>query len=280
MGLTKITFEKLKDRLYRESPPNAPWIFDCDGTLIKGDIASMSAWALIRFGMAHSELLPKEYDDFKELPFDYETFQKLREIIIAKKGTQSIYEWEAFLHSGLPPQASYDIAKIAIEEGLKLGHFSLTKTVSTLAQERAQHSWIVSGSPHFCVWAVADKIGIPRQRVLASKLETVDDISAPRIQPPGIIWEELKRTILLQNGVSNPFLVAGDTLGDWQMMEMATHWCWAVVWGPHRHRGEEMRDLIDERVLKTHGLRCPPEAGLYILETSQKNWVIEVRSKE
>lgn len=280
MALKKVEFQELKTRLHQESPKDAPWIFDCDGTLIKGDVASMTAWALIRFGLANMELLPTEYDEFKKLPFDYTAFKRLRQIIIDKKGTHSIYEWEAYLHAGLPPSTSFDMTKLAIEEGLKNGGFSLTRTVSQLAQERAAHAWVVSGSPHFCVWAVADRIGIPRERVLATRLETVDDISAPRVQPPGIIWEELKRTILHENKITHPFLVAGDTIGDWQMLEMATHWCWAVVWGPYRHRGEEMRDVIQQRVLDSLGLKCPQEPGIYLLEGSQKNWVIEVRSDE
>ena len=94
---------------------------------------------------------------------------------------------------------------------------------------------------------------------------------------PGIIWEELKRTVLKQNGVEKPYFVAGDTIGDWQMMEMATHWNWAVVWDHHRHRGEEMRIAVEERVLNPAGKTLPTEPGFYLFESAPKNWVIEVR---
>ena len=133
--LTRVKVDEIKARIQKGAPKNAPWVFDCDGTLIKGDIASITAWALIRFGFAHPELLPKEYDDFKNTPFDYSAFRTMRTAIISKKGTNSIYEWEAFLHAGCPVATSYDVAKMASEEGFKIGAMGLTGAVSELAKQ-------------------------------------------------------------------------------------------------------------------------------------------------
>jgi len=275
--LKKITAPEIKARIQKEAPKDALWIFDCDGTLIKGDIASMTAWALIRFGIAHAELLPDEYEEFRKTPFDYSSFRSLRKLVGDKKGSNSIYEWEAFLHAGVPVATSYDMAKLASAEGFKIGAMGLTGAVTDLATANAKNAWIVSGSPEFCVWSIADQVQIPHERVIGTRLETVDGILAPRIIAPGIIWEELKRTALRDKGVQSPYFVAGDTIGDWQMMEMSTRWCWALVWDHHRHRGEEMREVMQTRILNPHQRILPKEPGFYLFESTPQNWVIEVR---
>lgn len=274
-----VTRAEITTRIQNEARPDSKWVFDCDGTLIRGDIASMTAWALIRFGLAHAELLPREYDEFKDLPFDYSAFRRLRNLIIEKKGINSIYEWEAFLHAGLPPATSYDMAKLATAEGMKIGSMGLTGAVSDLASHNASNAWICSGSPDFCVWAIADKVGIAHTRVLGTRLEMVDGILAPRIIAPGIVWEELKRSVLKEKNVLTPYFVAGDTIGDWQMMEMATDWCWAIVWDHHRHRGEEMRDAVQSRILKPAGTELPRQPGYYFFQGPRQKWVFEVRGE-
>lgn len=275
--LKEIGVDEIKARIQKEAPKDGAWVFDCDGTLIKGDIASMTAWALIRFGFAHADLLPKEYENFKTMPFDYAAFRSLRRTIGEQRGHNSIYEWEAFLHAGVPVAASYDMAKLATAEGFKIGSMALSGAVSDLARHNQHNSWIVSGSPDFCVWAIADQVAIAHERVLGTRLETVDGIHAPRILQPGIIWEELKRTILKDRGILAPYFVAGDSIGDWQMMEMSTSWCWALVWDHHRHRGEEMRVAVEDKILRPHQKTLPTKPGFYLFESAPQNWVIEVR---
>jgi phosphoserine phosphatase len=279
MKLKKVDPDEMVTRIRREAPKNALYVFDCDGTLIKGDIASLTAWSLIRLNLVNPDLLPPEWNDFKKAPFDYVAFKNLRKVIIATKGADAIYEWESFLHSGLPPATSLDVARFSVQEGLSTGVLNFTKYVSQLAKDHAEQSWIVSGSPDICVWAIAEHLGITPQKVLGTKLETVDGIFAPRIHPPGIIWEELKRTILHEHQVYEPYFVAGDTIGDWAMMQMATRWCWALVWGPHRHRGDEFHNHIQTEVLGHENL-LPKDPGFYLFETEKKNWVIEVRGKD
>jgi phosphoserine phosphatase len=279
LALKKIDPNEVLTRIQKEAPKNALYIFDCDGTLIKGDIASLSAWSLIRLNLVNPDLLPAEWEEFKKVPFDYLAFKKLRNVIVEKRGKDAIYEWEAFLHAGLPPATSLDVARFAVQEGLGCGVLNFTKYVARLAKDMADQSWIVSGSPDVCVWAIAETLGIPPQRVLGTKLETVDGIYTAKVHEPGIIWEELKRTILHQHSVFQPYFVAGDTIGDWAMMQMATDWCWALVWGPHRHRGDEFHDHIQNEVLGTNAT-LPRDPGFYLFEGPNKKWVIEVRGKD
>ena len=281
LEIKKTSAPEIVDRILRESTPASQFVFDCDGTLIKGDIASLTAWVLLRLGLAQPELLPPEWDDFKEKPFDYSEFRKLRKIIIEKKGTLSVYEWEGFLHSGLPPATSQDAARFAVQEGLKSGSLEFTGALSELAKTVAQQAWIVSGSPDICVWAIGECLKIPPQKILATKFETVDGIYAARIHPPGVIWEGLKRKILEDHGVPDPYFVAGDTTGDWDMMEISKSWVWAVIWGKHRDRGEEFLNHIRDHLKKSTGEdSLPQESGLYYFQEPsglKRKWVLEVR---
>ena len=276
--LTKRSEAELLAQIEAGNSSQALWVFDCDGTLIHGDIASITAWAVIRMGMAHTELLPPEYEHFKSLPFDYPSFRKLRDLIIQRLGINAIYEWEAFLHSGLPAKTSHEIATFALKEGIKTKHMAFTSPVSDLARKHAHQCWIVSGSPDMCVWAVADELKVPHDRVIGTRLETVDGIFANRIMAPGIIWEELKRVALHDKKVFDPYFVAGDTIGDWAMFEMSTHWAWCTVWGKYRHRGEEIRTIIQDRVLGANGPQLPTEPGIYTYQTKDhpRNWVFEI----
>jgi phosphoserine phosphatase len=275
--IVATTTESLLAEIQSQDSGQLPYVFDCDGTLIRGDIASLTAWALIRLGLVHPELLPPEWEsEFKHLPFDYQAFKRLRQAIVAVKGVNAIYEWEAFLHAGLPPKTSLDTARFAVKEGLANKNLALQKPLADLARKMGPRTWICSGSPDVCVWAIAEQLGLEQKQVVATELETVDDIYAARIKPPGIVWEELKREALAKRNVKSAYFVAGDTIGDWAMFDMSTRWCWCVVWGPHRHRGEEFRQIITDRVLKAHGLALPEQSGFYRFNDGQKDWVFEI----
>ncbi len=278
MTLHKVDTEKLVHRIKSESKHSDVWVFDCDGTLITGDIASHTAWWLIKSGLAHPESLPGDWKMLKDAPFDYETFHLLRKIIIEKRGLNGVYEWEVLLHTGLPEATVRKMAASAIEEGKKQGSLVYTHPLSDLAKDMHKQSWIVSGSPHPCVTAIGNTVGIPEDRVLGTLLDQVDGIYAPRILAPGIVWEELKKTVLEGQGIHSPWFVAGDSIGDWYMFEMATHWCWCVVWDKHRHRGEEFREIVQTRILGKDGPVLPGEPGTYLINAKGKHWVIEVKT--
>lgn len=274
--LKKIPADEIIARIKSESTPDNMWVFDCDGTLITGDISSHTAWWLIRSGLAHPENLPGDWKILKDAPFDFEAFHLLRELVMEKRGLTGLYEWEVLLHAGLPKQKLRSIVEEVTEVGKKQGTIVFTDPISHLAREMSAQSWIVSGSPHNCVAVIAAELGIPEHRVLGTVLDEVDGIIAPRILAPGVVWEELKKTVLEAEGVHDPFFVAGDSIGDWYMFEMSTRWCWCVVWDEHRHRGEEFRKIVQERVLGAQN-PLPQEPGIYLFTTKNKNWVIEVK---
>ncbi len=273
---TKTTPEALVKKIRAKSPADAPWVFDCDGTLIKGDVASFSAWALIRLGLVRPELLPKKWQKITSHIFTYVQFQELRLEIIAEFGMAKLFDWECTLHAGLPPINSLEVARFALKESEKTGLFALNHPLSDLAAVHSPYSWIVSGSPKHCVTAVGEMLGIDKNKIIGTRLKTVDGIQSNAIDEPGIIWEGLKRNALEAAGVDAPFLVAGDTIGDWAMMEMSTHFVWCVLWGSLRYRGDEFRKVIEDRVFDNK--ESPPtEAGFYSCETKGKSWIFEIK---
>lgn len=274
--LTPYSAREITELLLKESPADAPWVFDCDGTLISGDVASHTAWGLVRAGIAHPDELPSYWADLKKRPFTYRDFLSLREHISEKRGINGVYEWESLLQAGCDAKTVMHVAGEVIDEGVAQGSVHFTDVLSGIAAQRKDSAWIVSGSPQACVAAVGAKLGIPSERVIGTLLETVDGIYAPRILPPGVIWEKLKRLALEENGIYKPWLVAGDSIGDWHMMAMATHWCWCVVWDEHRHRGEEFRKIVQQNVLGDRA-ELPKAAGIYVARLPEKNWIFEVR---
>lgn len=274
--LKKIPASQLIDQIDRENTADKVWVFDCDGTLISGDVSSHTAWWLIRSGLAHPEHLPGDWKIFKDAPFEFEAFHTLRKLVIEKRGLMGVYEWEMLLQAGLPRDQLRGLVVQAVAAGEKQGTVVFTDIVAELARKHCDQSWIVSGSPHDCVIAIGSRLGIPEHRVLGTMLDEVDGIINAKILSPGVVWEELKKHVLEGQGVHNPWFVAGDSIGDWYMFEMATRWCWCTVWDEHRHRGEEFREVVQERVLGPD-LRLPREAGTYLTTINDKNWVIEVK---
>lgn len=270
-----IDVNKLVERLKHEAPADKPWVFDCDGTIINGDIASMTAWGLLRSGLADPSHLPTKWKSFMLRPSLFEEFLQLRDDIVAERGVSGVFEWEMLLHSGLPPSMVLKAAEEALKESLKRGTVIYTNPVSRLLSQMRDRSWVVSGSPNICVYAIVKDLGIPMERILSSELDQVDGIYAPRLIPPGIIWEETKRQKLLEARVQ-PWIVFGDTIGDWQMMQLATDWVWCIVWDEHRFRGHEFREHLQEKLLgKTTVL--PKDPGHYIHVIDNRKWVFEIK---
>ncbi len=274
--MKKYTNEEIVESLRKWDPGNQPWVFDCDGTIINGDIASMTAWSLLRSGLAHPDRLPEDWNEYKDTPLDYETFNQLRQKVIDRRGVSGMFEWEILLHSGLPPATVSQSCELIFAEALqeKLAYFAQpTASIATMVQGRA---WMVSGSPKICVGVIASKLGIPPERIISTDVETVDGIYVPKVKAPGTIWEDLKRTELERLGIK-PWIVFGDSIGDWAMMQLAsTRWC--VIWDEFRHRGMQFREILEDNVFGKGTL--PKEAGIYVENVENVRYIIEVKRPE
>lgn len=269
-----INVDHIVERLKSEAPPNQPWVFDCDGTIINGDIASMTAWGLLRSGMADPNHLPAKWKRFMETPSEFERFLELRDDIVAERGVTGVFEWEMLLHSGMPPSMVLKAAREALQESKKRGLVIYTHPVSRFVKFAGERAWIVSGSPNICVFAIVEELGIPMERIIASELEQVDGIYMPRLIPPGVVWEGIKRQ-KLEEAKIHPWIVFGDTIGDWQMMQLASDWVWCIVWDEHRFRGHEFREHLQANLLGD--VLLPKEPGHYLHEIQGRNWIFEVK---
>lgn len=264
------------DRILSESEDTDKWVFDCDGTLINSDISTFTGWALVRSGLANPDLLPEPWvKGNKGLKINFEEFEAMYDHVVHERGVTGAYKWEIELQSGLSPEMVMDIANGVLEDALLEKKIRYTKHVSKLAEEVSKNAYVVSGSSHPTVAAITARLGIPPERVLATSLDIVDGIYQRNFMDPGIIWEETKRGILRQNGIPDPYFVAGDTIGDWHMIQMARKWGWCVIWDDFRHRGLEWRGFLQENLFK--GIPIPMDAGFYTIEHMGKNWAVEIK---
>jgi phosphoserine phosphatase len=251
-------------------------VFDCDGTLIDGDVSSLTGWQLMKSGLVDIELIPQQYRDpsfyTKMNLLDYDQVRKEVESI---HGSFYSLEWELLIQSGIPHQLIVDYAHQAIDHGFNNSIVSYTGVLPELLKDFAAQSWIVSGSSFPTVVALAEKLGLTHERVLATKLELIDGVYQKNFSPPGFVWEETKVVALNSVGVDSPYLVAGDSPGDWHMMQKASHWVWCMVWNKRHFGSRNYRNFLSEKL--PFGQDIPQEAGFYVTEWQRKHWVFEVR---
>ncbi len=272
----KQDLNQLLSKIHQENNPKNDWIFDCDGTLVNGDISIHTGWLIIRSGLVDIELLPKEWQNSEKLR--QMSLEEFEEILASKESTVSNHEryiWEINLQSGFPFEQVIDFAREGLDYGVKTKTLNYTNPLSKLAKEVADQAYVVSGSSHPTVCAVVETLNFPPERVFATQLEIVDGIYQKQFAPPGIVWEEVKSEVLASKGIENPWFVAGDTIGDWSMLISSERWSWCVLWDRHRHRGEEFREHIESSLLS--GEKIPTEAGYHLCTIGEKNWIFEVK---
>ncbi len=273
----------IENEILKPAPKEAHWVFDCDGTLITGDVASHVAWGLLRDGLSHHEHTPDCLHEHRDAEGDlsYDAYHNLRKVMVDRLGGHNqVYNWETLVQAGLPPKEVLNASRRSVQEALKAKTITFNNPIADLAKKVSANAWIVSGSPKMNVAAVAEHLGVHVDRVLGTLLETVDDIYVPQLAEPGLVWEETKKVVLKAEEVHAPYFVAGDTIGDWHMLEMATHWGWCIVWDDLRHRGREFRKVLEDKVLHKD-VKVPDAPGTYLLKNTvgSKHWVIEVKGK-
>lgn len=266
---------ELLQMIKRSTTEKHSLVFDCDGTLIDGDVSSLTGWQLMKSGLVDMELLPAR---FRSPTFylgmnllDYE--QVLKEVE-SLHGSAYTLEWELMIQSGIPHQLVLDYAHLAIDHGIQNALLNFTSVLPDFLKELRSQSWIVSGSSFPTVLALAEKLGVEEERVLATRLELVDGIYQKSFSPPGFVWEQNKMKALKSAGVEAPFFVAGDSAGDWHMMEAATDWVWCMIWNKRQTGSRNYRKFLSEKL--PFGQAIPQERGFYVTEWQRKHWVFEV----
>lgn len=203
-------------------------------------------------------------------------YEKVRAEVERTLGIGHVLEWELFIQAGLPHDLVCDYTKKAIALAFKNGWVEMGTLVPKVLTEFKDQAWVVSGSSRPTVQAFVERFGVARERVIATELEVLDGIYQPRFAEPGFIWQEGKSNALKQLDV-HPYFVAGDSVGDWQMIEMASNWAWCVMWNESRFGAKRFRSLLEENL--PFGKDIPKKEGIYIFRGA-KNWIFEVKAEK
>lgn len=266
--MTPLSQSEVIAKILKDADADSRFLFDCDGTLIRGDINNACFRALLPLGLIDDHILPTEWQRRSPYALGDEDYKILEALLMKEHGSRGYFEWELKAFQGLPRKTVRETAHMILN-GQTDGHNIVTHTGAWhLAEAIKAQSWIVSGSERGCIEAVADMIGIVRENVVASELQEVDGIMRGMLEEPGINWEENKIISLKMRGIESAYFCAGDSTGDWELLKLATHWRWCVA-----EIGEGVaayKRIFRDRVLEELKLDLAKLApGLYAFETNQ-----------
>lgn len=227
--MTPLTEAQAIQKITQAAPADAKFLFDCDGTLIRGDINNACFRALLPLGLIDDQILPSEWQRRSLYALGNEDYKNLENILMKQHGQRGYFEWEIRSFRGLPRKTVRETS-YKILAGQTSDHNIETHTSAwNLAKAICDRAWIVSGSERSCIEAVADLLGIDRTNVVATELQEVDGIMTATLEEPGINWEENKVKSLKMRGIESAYLCAGDSTGDWALLQLAQKWRWCVV---------------------------------------------------
>lgn len=250
-------------------------VFDCDGTLIKGDIGESMLYYqienfLFRGSPAH---LWQDFPKREELNILYEKlFAAPREAVLQDPSftdfAQMLLSWYfGQLEQGKTEKACSDIVRLwsgflrdealrMAEQTLKneltaplgefrLGSYTLPKGIRFIAEAvqildevraRGFDVWIVSGSNQWSAEAVAHKLGVPSDHVIGIDVHEVNSILGAKVRTPVPVLSG-KVEALKKRGVSQPKLVVSDSTYDVPLFRYSSNL--RVLVNSMNHSGDE-----------------------------------------
>jgi phosphoserine phosphatase len=266
---------------YEQNGKGLPWIFDWDGTLMRGDVGTQAAWGLLRSGLVSPDRIPTEWKPSILKDMNFPDFERMRNDQAVKMGHQEIFEMETTLMAGFPCDVARHIVETILDMALGMGNIRRLEPMGTLLREQAakNRAYVVSGSPKLSVQTVALHYGLPPERVFATELNVVDGVYTEKHGPHGIVWAEQKRVVLEMEKIPEVYFVAGDSVGDWDMMQLAKGVIWGVLWPRKGNPWATLREQL-ETTLHESLLPLPTQAGIYLAENPEKagprHWIVEI----
>lgn len=250
-------------------------VFDCDGTLIKGDIGEAMFYFQIEhflFKVSPAQLWPdfprreelnKLYDGLAAIPQGRVPldprfpefaqmllswyFDQLEEGKTDKACSDIVRLWCGFTRS-----EALKVAEETLEDELasplserELGSYTLQRGSRFIAQAmqilselraRGFDVWTVSGSNQWSVEAVAHRAGFPRNRVIGIDLKEVNAILGPEVQTPVPVYDG-KVQALRKRGVTRPLIVLSDSTYDIPLFNYSAHL--KILVNSRNHHGDE-----------------------------------------
>lgn len=218
--------------------------FDADGTLWDTDLGESFFSYLIE-----KKLVP--------LPTDpWEHYQAMK---MDPGGPQKAYLWLAQILKGIPFTQVQEWSQSSLQHEGPLPYFSDQKKLIELLISKKVSVYIVTASVKWAVEPGAQFLGLSPEQVLGVETEIQDGKITER-QKGVITYREGKTEALLKvTGGKKPFLSSGNTMGDWQLLEAATHLRLAVSASPADSRlfrtEQELYRAAKQRSWLTHRFR-------------------------
>lgn len=160
---------------------------------------------------------------------------------LQRAGKRDCYQWAVRLHVGLRPDELEAWTKVAIQRELA-NEISVERRLSAAGEEvrigrgirylmemgqlmqalqqAGYEVWVVSATNIWTVRVFAGYFGVPKERVLGNRVAISDGALTDQAQAP-ILFREGKVEIIDQVIKKQPFLVAGDTITDFEMLHYA-----------------------------------------------------------
>lgn len=188
--------------------------FDADGTLWDTDLGEAYFSYLIE-----NKLVPLPNEPWEH----YQTMKK------DPAGPGKAYLWLAQILKGVPLKTAQEWAVSSVRELRPLPYFPEQKKLIELFLSKGVEIYIVTASVKWAVEPGAEIFGLSPSQVIGIESEVVGGLITDR-QKGLITHHQGKPDALLQktNGKA-PFFSSGNTMGDWHLLEAATHLKMAVT---------------------------------------------------
>jgi len=235
-------------------------VFDCDGTIIRGDIGESMFFRQIeqfQFRVSPAEVwadhprsreLHGLYTLLSSIPpahrASHEEFVLFADMLtawyydqLAEEKTAKACSDIVRLLAGYEEDEVRDMARLTFDEEItavatewKIGSHSYSKGIRFIRetvdlihalQERGFDLWVISGSNRWSVEAVVQQVGIPRSRVIGIELENVRNTLTSRAMPPVPVKEDKVRALKARDK-RIPVLVASDSPMDLPLLRYSS----------------------------------------------------------
>ena len=222
----ETTWNKLKQALHEEKSTTAARpiaAFDADGTLWHTDLGEN----FFRYQLSSCEL-----PDLPPQPWQHYVEQK------SQSDPRPAYLWLAQINAGQSLSQVKTWAEQAIQQYEHLPIFPDQKRwIDELLAEGVE-IYIVTASVKWAVEPGASQLGIPADHVLGIETTVRDGRVTPEMHGHMTYRQGKAEALLHQTGGRRPFFVAGNTLGDLSLLELATRIPMAVSTAPENQTAE------------------------------------------
>ncbi len=182
-------------------------VFDCDGTLWQPDAGS----GFMHWSLEQGLVAPERADWLRER---YRAYHggAVDELTICGEMVQ--------VYAGLHETAVREAAERFVRDHTWPMIFPAMEELVAHLRAAGAELWAVSSTSDWVIAAaVGERFGIPRNRILAARVQVVNSVITDRLL--AVPTDELKATALWEVGIARPDAVFGNSVHDLPMLKMA-----------------------------------------------------------